>query len=89
MFTAPASATAVPGSVAATGRGIDVAAHRHHWSHLAQRIQNRRIADIAGVNDQLRAAQCFQRFRAQQSMRIRNQADFLRCFWGLERFFCE
>jgi hypothetical protein len=32
------------------------------------------------VNDQIRAAQRLQRFRAQQSMRIRNQSDFLRVF---------
>ncbi len=42
---------------------------------VAQRIQNRRVADVAGVQDVLDAAQSFDCLRAEQTVGIGNNAD--------------
>src|SRR5689334_3560399 len=54
---------------------IHVAANGGHGSNRCKLIENSRIAHIAAVNDLLRSAQCFEGFRPQQTMRIRDDAD--------------
>ena len=54
---------------------VDVAANGGHGSNGCKLVENFRIAHIAAVNDLLRSAQRFERFRPQQSVRIGNDAD--------------
>ena len=49
---------------------IDISAHRYHRSNVRQGFQYDWIAHVTGMNDELRAAQCLQGFRAQQSVSI-------------------
>ena len=54
---------------------VDIAADGGHRRYRAQSIQDGGIADIAGVENMLRTLQGFQRFRTQQTVRVRNDAD--------------
>jgi hypothetical protein len=49
---------------------IVVAAHRGEWRELAQGVEDRRIADVAGVDDMRRAAQEAQRLGSKQTVRV-------------------
>jgi hypothetical protein len=53
---------------------IVVAAHRAHRRDLAQRSQDRRVADVAGVDDVLAWLKEAQRFGTKQAVRVRDQA---------------
>lgn len=55
--------------------GIVVAAHRSDRRQSAQAIEHAGIADVAGVNDVVGAAQQRHGFRAQQSVSIGDEAD--------------
>ncbi len=54
---------------------IDVAADGCDRGEVAQRIQDRRVADVAGMQDVLDAAQGFDCLRPEQAMGIGNNAD--------------
>jgi hypothetical protein len=49
---------------------IVVAAHRGERRDLAQRVEDQRIADVAGVDDVRRAAQEAQRLGSKQTVRV-------------------
>ena len=63
-------------------RGIDVAANGYHWSNVREGFQYAWVAHVTGVNDQVRAAQSLQGFRAQQAVSVGDQSDFSRSFCG-------
>jgi len=54
---------------------IHVSAHGKNRGQSFQRFENFRIAHVARMNDQVRAFERAQGLRAQQSMRIRDEAD--------------
>jgi len=54
---------------------VDVSANRGHGRDECKLVENFRIADIARVNDVLRSAQCFERFRPQQAVGVGDDAD--------------
>src|SRR5258708_26153879 len=56
---------------------IIIAAYGGHRRQRAQRIQNFRCADVAGMNDVVGAAQESQGFGTQQAVRVRDQPDAL------------
>ena len=51
-------------------RRIDISAYRYHGSNVRKGFQYAWIADVTGMNDELRAAEGLQGFRAQQSVSI-------------------
>ena len=55
--------------------GVHVAADRYHWSHIAQRGENLRITYVTGVENEVRSPQRDEGFRAQQPVRIGDQAN--------------
>src|SRR5438067_9873579 len=63
------------GHTARPAVAIVVAAHRRERRDFAQRIEDRRIADIAGVDDVRRAAQEAQRLGAKQAVGVGDEAD--------------
>ncbi len=56
-------------------RGVDVASYRSDGSNLLQGRQNRGIANIAGMNDVIRAGESRECFRPKQAMRVGDDAD--------------
>src|SRR5580658_996532 len=54
---------------------IDVAAHRSHMCNVGKLFENLRRADIPGMNDVIGSAQGFDGLRAQQAVRVRDNAD--------------
>lgn len=60
---------------ASPGALIDVAANRRERRDCYQGFENFGITDIAGMNNVVRAAQGLNRFRPEQAVRIRNDAD--------------
>ena len=57
---------------------IVIAAYSSDGRNASKRIQNRWIADIPAMNDDFRVAQRIERFRPNQAMGIRYQADEMR-----------
>src|SRR5580700_5872412 len=55
--------------------GIHVSPHGKNRGESFQRFQNFRIAHVACMNDQVRALEGAKGLRAQQSMRVRDQAN--------------
>lgn len=56
---------------------IHISPHGKNRSQIFQRFENFRIAHVARVDDQVRAFQGAQGLRAQQTVRVRNQANRL------------
>jgi hypothetical protein len=56
-------------------RLIDVAAHDEGRRDLAQRVDHLRLADVAGVDDQIRALQRRDRFGSQRPVGVRDDPD--------------
>jgi hypothetical protein len=54
---------------------IVVAPDRGDRCERCERMQNRSIADVAGMDDEVAAPQRFDRFRAEQSMGVRDQPN--------------
>ena len=63
------------GNLLRPGVAIHVAANRGNWRNLSQPFQDGRIADVAGMNDVVRAAQRGQSLRTKQSVSIGDDAD--------------
>ncbi len=63
------------GQVGASPECIDVAAYGRDRGQFPKRIQNQWVADVAGVENMVDAAQGFDRFGAQQTVGIGNHAD--------------
>ncbi len=63
-------------------RSIDVSANGYHWSNVREGFQYAWVAHVTSVNDQVRAAQSLQGFRAQQAVSVGDQSDFSRSFCG-------
>ena len=55
--------------------GIHISPHGKNRGESFQRFQNFRIAHVACMNDQVRALEGAKGLRAQQSMRVRDQAN--------------
>ena len=60
------------------GVAIDIATNRCNGSNLSQRLQNGGIADVAGMNDVVRAAQRGESLGTKQAVSIGDDADDLR-----------
>jgi len=54
---------------------IDIAANRSHGSNRFEFFQNLRRANVAGVDDVVRPAQCVEGLRTQQTMSVGDDAD--------------
>src|SRR5690606_37961408 len=54
---------------------VDVAAYRGHGRDLGELVEHLRLADVAGVNDHVASDERGSRFRPQQAVRIRDDAD--------------
>jgi hypothetical protein len=54
---------------------VDVAADCGDWSDGSQSLENIRGADVAGVDDAVRAAKSVERLGPQEAVRIGDQAD--------------
>jgi hypothetical protein len=57
---------------------VVVAPHGENRRKLSQGVENLGRADVAGVHDMLTAFQCIEHLGTQQSMGIRNEADWIR-----------
>jgi hypothetical protein len=57
------------------GAGVVIPAHHSQRRNGAQRLQDRRVTDIAGMNDVVAAAEKLERLWAQQSVGVRDEAD--------------
>lgn len=56
--------------------GIDVAANGYRRRNRAQRFEHVRVANVAGVNNQLGPSQRVNRLRTKKAVRIRDDSDF-------------
>ena len=54
---------------------VDIATYCDKWSHCRKLRKNFRAADVAGMNDMFRSQQGFEGLRAQQAMRVGDDAD--------------
>lgn len=60
---------------ASPGAFIDVAADRGERRECGEFFENFGIADIASMNNMVRATQCSQRFRPEQSVRVGDNSN--------------
>ena len=54
---------------------VHIAAHRKNRRNRAKPIEDRALAHVAGVDDQVRSAQRIERLRPQQAVGIGDDAD--------------
>ena len=54
---------------------VDVSAHRRDWRNRSEPRQDRRVPNITGVDDMVCSLERGQRFGAQQTVRIGDDAD--------------
>ena len=64
---------------------IDVAPHGRHGGNRTELGENRRLADITGMDDVIRAAERSKSFGAKQAVRVRDDPDGPVCL-GIVRF---
>lgn len=57
------------------GIGVHVAAYGEDWCDGFELVEDCRVADIAGMNDDVRAAQRGQSFRTEKAVGIRDEAQ--------------